>query len=395
MAGLSGKIVQVYNFIGNYDIFVLLETFVERGKQLYFENYFPDYNLYWEFAVRESNWGRAKGGKLIGVRKRIESFCKVIDAHERKVIHMNAGQRDEYYIVPIYLSGGGDMEWEREFNTLWEFMIVQEHNRNNMILIGDFNGRIGNGQDLSELTGVIELGNALSNKRESKDKVTNLKGKKILEFCEVFNLIILNGRISGDRWGDFTFMGGRGASVIDLCCVSVELAQMVGKFSIVPEFLSDHFPVEATLMTIDTLERESTFLPLLPKLRWKEAKKKEYISKLENACREINGIPESSEETYELLNNLVYRAANYVPQPNRKREGWKEKWFDKECAVMRMRVFSLLKVFRKSNSEQVRENYMKVVKEYKVLCKNKRQAYYSDIKEQFRRVKDSSDLWNS
>lgn len=55
MAGLSGKIVQVYNFICNYDVFVLLETFVERGKQLYFENCFPDYNLYWEFAVGESN----------------------------------------------------------------------------------------------------------------------------------------------------------------------------------------------------------------------------------------------------------------------------------------------------------------------------------------------------
>lgn len=60
--------------------------------------------------------------------------------------------------------------------------------------------------------------------RKSKDKVENKKGKQFLELCDNYNFVVLNGRTPGDIDGEFTFVGGVGSSVNDVCAVDLGLS---------------------------------------------------------------------------------------------------------------------------------------------------------------------------
>lgn len=47
--------------------------------------------------------------------------------------------------------------------------------------------------------------------RRSKDKKANKEGLKLLKLLEETGLVIWNGNVEGDREGEFTFAGERGA----------------------------------------------------------------------------------------------------------------------------------------------------------------------------------------
>jgi hypothetical protein len=51
--------------------------------------------------------------------------------------------------------------------------------------------------------------------RRSEDKVVNEEGRKLISFCEILNLEILNGSIEGDVEGKMTFISKTGTSVTD------------------------------------------------------------------------------------------------------------------------------------------------------------------------------------
>lgn len=58
VAGIKGKsYFEFYNFLRNYDCFILLEIFVEEGGHNQIEPYLRGYALTWEFAVSESGEG--------------------------------------------------------------------------------------------------------------------------------------------------------------------------------------------------------------------------------------------------------------------------------------------------------------------------------------------------
>jgi hypothetical protein len=51
--------------------------------------------------------------------------------------------------------------------------------------------------------------------RRSEVKVVNEEGRKLISFCEILNLEILNGSREGDVEGKMTFVSKTGTSVID------------------------------------------------------------------------------------------------------------------------------------------------------------------------------------
>jgi hypothetical protein len=116
---------------------------------------------------------------------------------------------------------------------------IEEFNSSGKIVIcGDLNSRTGSTDDRLNIQwdSLTHVGNLISDldnkvpKRVSCDKVTNIMGKHLLNLCKDNNIVILNGRLQGDKHpvngGSFTFeaRGRKGNSLIDYFIASPELA---------------------------------------------------------------------------------------------------------------------------------------------------------------------------
>ena len=87
-----------------------------------------------------------------------------------------------------------------------------------IIFIGDFNGRV------SDLVDHVQLDDTQTpfqpqligdyRQRNNRDEESNNIGEQLLEFCKTFSLRILNGRMNGDLFGNFThYNKSKGQSV--------------------------------------------------------------------------------------------------------------------------------------------------------------------------------------
>ena len=59
--GLKNKLKDFYIYIGNFEIFILIETHVEEGELSTYNDKFSEYTLEWIPATRISRFGRARG----------------------------------------------------------------------------------------------------------------------------------------------------------------------------------------------------------------------------------------------------------------------------------------------------------------------------------------------
>ena len=83
--------------------------------------------------------------------------------------------------------------------------------------------------------------------RNSRDKIVNQYGKRLMIVCRHCNIFILNGRSKSDHNGECTC---KQTSVVDYCITNVEFLRYVEDFKILPysAFLSDvHNSVEVSL----------------------------------------------------------------------------------------------------------------------------------------------------
>lgn len=135
----------------------------------------------------------------------------------------------------------------------------------NVIILGDLNSRIGLRSEQIEndrlndalhqpLDTVVEYVSddvQSATHRCSMDTSMNSFGRKLLEYCRTTQLLILNGRHSGDKDGKFTFFSNRGMSVNDYCIVSNSMWSLINNFRVdnFNEF-SDHAPLMLELQRL-------------------------------------------------------------------------------------------------------------------------------------------------
>jgi hypothetical protein len=121
-----------------------------------------------------------------------------------------------------------------------------------LIILGDFNSRTG---DLMPKEYDIEDEDeryedmSLSNSCRSEDKIINDEGRKLVNFCEILKLEILNGNRKGGWEGKMTFISKIGASVIDYIYIlcSHNIGSFVKTLQIKDYIISDHNIVETVL----------------------------------------------------------------------------------------------------------------------------------------------------
>jgi len=75
---------------------------------------------------------------------------------------------------------------------------------------------------------------AVGRRRESKDPVSNNKGKVLLRWASEIGLQVANGAFSGDRGGEITFISSsnHGSSVIDLLLYSQSISCSISSFRV-------------------------------------------------------------------------------------------------------------------------------------------------------------------
>ena len=142
-------------------------------------------------------------------------------------------------------------------------------------LLGDFNARTGVENEISGYSEIEDCANShyvndfdydyidtedfqtynIRLRRCNSDAVINNHGKRFLELCRHFKLIIANGRVGVDKQGDFTCAN---TSTIDYCAASLELFHVLNHFAvdIFDPFLSDkHNPIVLRLNSESSYEK--------------------------------------------------------------------------------------------------------------------------------------------
>lgn len=266
VCGLRAKVGEDYFFhlLNKYDLILLLETFISEHDEEFIVKSLPNFKIdFFSFAERNANFGRAIGGIICCVNLQ-SSFTKEVSFVCKRNIKLI--EIKNWLVLPIYLNYN---KWENSFENLCNF--INSNSEQNLIIIGDFNGRISNEQNNSDMYNYINVTSTIRGVRKSKDRILNTRGRKLLELFLNFGLVVLNGRTQSDAEGEFTFIGKMGNSVIDLAVVSVSCLEIVNDFEVISHAGSDHLPICVNCKVGRLAESQrggDCILPLLPRIKW-------------------------------------------------------------------------------------------------------------------------------
>ncbi|XP_018394556.1 PREDICTED: DEAD-box ATP-dependent RNA helicase 42-like [Cyphomyrmex costatus] len=166
-----------WEFLGNFEIIGLLETWIDEKEWGKLKEKMPkEWRWKCQPADRDKRRGRAKGGIITGIRKEIEENKEELESREgiqeRKII-LNG---EKWRVVTIYNREGR----KKGLEDLQE--VIKEEEKRKMVMVGDFNARIGKEGGVRTLSG--EEKRPEEGKRVSKDKVINKQGKELLRVIE-------------------------------------------------------------------------------------------------------------------------------------------------------------------------------------------------------------------
>lgn len=257
---------------------MLQETWLEsKNESRFIDSLDRDFKWKAKAAVRIKTRGRAKGGILVGIRKKLS---KNVDIEEWDYVliikNVKMGKEKIGNIIVTYVSEAVD----KMINSIQSWIDEEEKKGQSLLIVGDLNARIGE-----------EQGGEGLRERVSMDKAINVQGEKLLKFCEEKGLEVKNGRTEGDFRGELTFIGEGASTVIDYIIEKVwEEGELVDKLIVESRTESDHLPVTFRIRNGRgrvRLERErDRNIIRIPILKWDETKKQEYRE-------EINGIESS------------------------------------------------------------------------------------------------------
>ena len=245
--------------LSTHDICVLSETFLESN------DFTPPPGFIYFNAFRSKKHKKARrgsGGVLVLVKKSIQKYVSKISVIKEHFIWIKiskdlTGHSGDTYCCCGYIPPQGTSFYKTNDIDLMEELdksIISYSNLGYIFITGDYNARTGDKNDIVTLDDDTKNSNEISSepqqifKRNSRDKIVNTWGTKLLEICQNHNLCIVNGRTVGDFNGKFTFHSTLGNSSIDLAIVDVDYLPNILSFKVHPpnEF-SHHCKIETKL----------------------------------------------------------------------------------------------------------------------------------------------------
>ncbi len=196
-----------------------------------------DYNWTCLPAKKDKVKGRAKGGILVGAKKWIHQEKIRYGKGGMSILHEWRIKTDKWIGITVYKNA----EWKELKKEIGEWLAEEVEGKEvNLVIIGDFNARIG-----LEGGRINEWGE--ERKRKSRDIICNAEGKHLVKWVEEKRLEIVNGGDIDNSGGDWTYVGHLGNTVIDYVITNQIGKGEIDHMNILDSILSDHQPIELIL----------------------------------------------------------------------------------------------------------------------------------------------------
>ena len=212
----------------NPDIACIIETRLKDDNKLYVQGYqWFGHNRYCTHVKAK------KGSGGIGVlvsNKLLNSYkVDIIDKNTEGILAIKCTRVISNYqlvIIVCYLPPENS-PWGKNVEMFFAYLIsiiyvLSEIDQ--ILIVGDFNAKIGSLQDIVE--------NDVYAERKILDNTKNNHGESLIEFLRDSKMCILNGRVNSDN-NDYTFISTRGKSIIDYMITQHEDIEKCKHFEII------------------------------------------------------------------------------------------------------------------------------------------------------------------
>ena len=394
------------NSISKYDIACLTETFLSDHLE---RDTFKGFTSYSSLAKKKlSHHGRYSGGVTVLVRNDWSRFVNKIDVDSENTVvllidkDLLGGEKD-LLLISVYIPPCDSNYWntsqngfgiESLENTILDLSNVYVNSL--VVICGDLNARTADKNIDFSLSEDMDQEcmdyycEAL--KRSSHDSLVNEFGEQLLELCNVYDMMILNGLTRWNYDDSATYFSENGHSVLDYYLLSLDGLSILPQIKLeVNDMIdSDHLPV-SLVINFDQIKatnsEQVSNKETVTRTIWQKDKVSEFRDNfisldcktmLDKATEEIDSNIDTALQTF---NECLKTAANcmqkQIKQPNSRSNA---PWFDEECKKARKECRKKLKTLKKNmkrsktSCEESRVEFVKSRKGYKKLIRLKKQA---------------------
>ena len=421
--GIKSKIVgnkladpDFLNEVKNADIIGLAETHIHEEilDELIIPGFVP---LDFKNRPKNAKSNISSGGIAIFAKEPFQSVIQPIYTENQDIVWIKFGKRSEVltndvYLGTIYYSPNrSEIRNCEKISKLAEEITNFNKKGGEVILQGDFNARTSNRTDTVEpdkfdpVNPIMEKNLIPINSRNSKDSKLDSRGRELLDLCKSLDLNIVNGRKTGDIFGDFTSFQWNGNALVDYLITSKNLftsilSMNVGNFM---PWISDHcalhFKLQSDIETPKTIKHNSDLYTQPGRFYWdlestqrflNYLKSEDAIIKLSNIY-EINNPNDMAANLNEALKSFAFKCKIKISKSHKNKQPNTNLWYDKECINVKLEIERLAKHLKKDPlNKTIKETIYVVKKSYKSLLKRKKKTYHLEIMNKLNLTKKSS-----
>ena len=363
---------------------------------------------------------KGSGGVAILVKNDVKRGCTFYKSASTDICWLRLNKQffkidTDIFVGVVYVSPRNSTYSSRQNIETWDVLekeVEKFMGDGKIILLGDFNTRIGDKSDFVNLDDtkytplpknyvVDETG--FRNYEDKKSYPLNFVDR-LLDLCISSGIKILNGRTLGDSAGKYTCHRYNGSSTVDYAMCDISLFPLVRFFKVaeILEALSDHCPIVLALKLtkpyVDKNVKNDNEFPLPQKIIWKQHSEtifknellssncQEKIISLENCDMYKDNIDEHVTNISKLVTDAAIKAGKLSKNRNNnvsgrnKHTGNKKKWYDADCTQMKRDLQKLGKdLLRSPNDCNIRGRFFVLKKKYKKTLRVKETAFKNNL----------------